>query len=790
MIGPEQIFSVSEGDASYRLFLPDSDEDYIQKRIRETGTPYEAHMLRDMARRLSSADTVFDIGANIGNHTIYLARMVGCRVIAFEPNAHLARAIRESAGLNGLSERVEVHDVGVGSQPGIAHFHHEIRENLGGQALELGTGDIRIITLDGLDRAGPVRAIKIDVEGFELSVLQGAQALISRDRPIIYAECADEQQFGPVFDWLAEAEYVLCEQFNATPTHLFLPAEQVTLPAYSRDVVRQKTIDLYRSQDDLRTTTQKLHAASEKARNAGLYINDLKDRAARLTAALNDEKTRSAQLKSKVTLLERENGGLRSGYQTVRTKLIAVQKSRTFRTGTAVREALSSPRGFLALPVRLWRVMRSPAFELSTQPQISRAGSAVQTSKVVATPSARMAAPKTWIEITELAANRDFVVLAGAYPSSAGEYGGEFIRSRAESYARNGLAGMVVELNRRNTALTLDHSGPLPVVRMPPSLLDDVVAVLAPGRAAVLAHSPTPDMQAALIRGIQGQRLVFWFHGFELRDYRRLFYNFDTAEREQRRASLDLINRQRWDAARESFSVPDLTTVFVSNFLLDIATRDVGRAPANVQVIPNFIDGDYYRPVDRDDGAARRILMIRPFKARNYGYDIAVEAIRILSSRKGFAELSFTLRGFGENFAKVTASLTGLPNVTLEDRYSTPDEMRELHAAHGIMLCPTRHDTQGVALGEAMASGMACITHDVAAIPEFADENCAILVRPDDPNAYAEAIWSLAHDPDLVRRLGAAAADRVRAQCSVIQTVQREEALIRTVLDKEAQDEQ
>ena len=56
-----------------------------------------------------------------------------------------------------------------------------------------------------------------------------------------------------------------------------------------------------------------------------------------------------------------------------------------------------------------------------------------------------------------------------------------------------------------------------------------------------------------------------------------------------------------------------------------------------------------------------------------------------------------------------------------------------MRADHGVYLCPTRFDTQGVMLGEAMSSGMVTITNPVAAIPEFTDDASSLLPRPDDP---------------------------------------------------------
>jgi len=188
---------IEDAGARFRILLPNAADDYIQKRLATEGRPYEAEMLADMRGRLAPGDLVLDVGANIGNHTLYLAS-VGARVAAFEANAALAGPLQASVALNGFNDRVSVRATGVGRAAGTARFDRLTPENLGGQALALGEGDIAVIALDSLSFDRPARMIKIDVEGMELDVLAGAEALIARDRPLLYVECADASAFAAV----------------------------------------------------------------------------------------------------------------------------------------------------------------------------------------------------------------------------------------------------------------------------------------------------------------------------------------------------------------------------------------------------------------------------------------------------------------------------------------------------------------------------------------------------------------------------------------------------------------
>lgn len=372
----------------------------------------------------------------------------------------------------------------------------------------------------------------------------------------------------------------------------------------------------------------------------------------------------------------------------------------------------------------------------------------------------------------------DFVVLTPAYPRSWST-GGEFIRTRVQAYANAGLRGAVVHYSATpDPSDAFSDEGGVPIVRVATDLLPEILKAIRSTDTAVLFHSPVPELQDLLQDSLPHRPVAAWFHGYEVRDTRRLHGNYTTREASQLRGSHAAINVQRFKAARRLFANPAVTKVFVSDFQRRTSDLDVGTPAVNYEVIPNFIDGDHYASTVRKPSDANRILLMRSFAQRNYGNDIALRAIVHLSRRHGFNDLQFTIRGFGRLFDNETAPVAPLPNVVVQKRYSSPAEMAIAHYEHGVYLCPTRYDTQGVMLGEAMASGMACITTPVAAIPEFADERCVVFAKPDDPLAFAEALWYLVHNAELLPVISNEAARRVREQCGHANTIGRELALI------------
>ena len=220
-----KVVSLSEGGIEYKLALPNSDKDHLQRLILNTNSPYEVGMLRDMASRLSKDSVVLDIGANIGNHSIYLASVVGCKVICFEPDQGLVKAIKYSAKENNLEEKIITYTVAVGDAEGFCSLamNPDNPNSVGSQQVVVGNGVVPMITIDSL-QLDKVDCMKIDVEGFEEQVLIGALNTIEKSKPIIYAEAWNKESLDKILKVLKPLGYSAGKRFNATPTYILTNA--------------------------------------------------------------------------------------------------------------------------------------------------------------------------------------------------------------------------------------------------------------------------------------------------------------------------------------------------------------------------------------------------------------------------------------------------------------------------------------------------------------------------------------------------------------------------------------
>ena len=197
-------------------FLVNRHDRYVGAALELYGE-YNAQEGDFLARLLHSGDRVAEVGANIGAHTVGLAKRVGAsgRVFAFEPQRACYALLQAQLALNRL-DNVFAYNIGLGAAKGelwLPLTDYSRPGNFGGVALSAERGERRErIAVDTLDDLFPDEApalIKIDVEGMERQVLQGGARLIERARPLLYVENDRVEQSPALIDLLFEYGYRL-----------------------------------------------------------------------------------------------------------------------------------------------------------------------------------------------------------------------------------------------------------------------------------------------------------------------------------------------------------------------------------------------------------------------------------------------------------------------------------------------------------------------------------------------------------------------------------------------------
>lgn len=171
-----------------------------------------------LATLIKKGDTLLDVGANIGCHTLSFCNLVGESgfVHAFEPQPLAAELTAYNLFRNG-HKNFSVWQIGLGDAAGTFSVPDPARSkilNLGGVSLATKYQDstdyitVKVYPLDSLP-LGKVDFIKCDVEGMEPQVLQGAGSLLTNYHPTLYLECNDLSHGVTIFQRLERLGYTL-----------------------------------------------------------------------------------------------------------------------------------------------------------------------------------------------------------------------------------------------------------------------------------------------------------------------------------------------------------------------------------------------------------------------------------------------------------------------------------------------------------------------------------------------------------------------------------------------------
>lgn len=220
--------SVSNGKA-LPIKLTGFANDHIFNTISKHQSFYELGLLNFLAKHAKKGGTYIDIGANIGNHSVFFSKFLADQVISIEPGKELKPILEKN--LNDNSVKGKFYNIGCGKSNGECFLTRDRTHNNWGSGycssqMENNYSEkILIRSLDDLyfeSNYPPISLIKIDVEGFEIEVLKGAQKILEKYKPQIVIEASTQEEKLNIMSILNPHGYLYVKQFNATPTHYLI----------------------------------------------------------------------------------------------------------------------------------------------------------------------------------------------------------------------------------------------------------------------------------------------------------------------------------------------------------------------------------------------------------------------------------------------------------------------------------------------------------------------------------------------------------------------------------------
>jgi len=194
---------------------------------------YETAEIATVSELATVGSTAIDVGANIGMYTVALATAVGNggTVLAFEPVPQTSQRLRANLAMNEMTN-VSVVDAAAGRSSGIMDIrlaNDSAYASLVSVKQGRATGrtlSVRVVTLDEIwrERRRPaVSFCKIDVEGAELLVLEGAKEMLAACGPALLLEADEGPQLDALSSWLAAHQYRERQAAGFMPwNHLFV----------------------------------------------------------------------------------------------------------------------------------------------------------------------------------------------------------------------------------------------------------------------------------------------------------------------------------------------------------------------------------------------------------------------------------------------------------------------------------------------------------------------------------------------------------------------------------------
>ena len=209
-----------------RFYVPNYPLDLIQRIIVDSENFFEQNILNELSSFMPQEAVICDIGANIGNHTLYwLSKKQASYIYCFEPRPETFQILKKNIQINNFEDKSECFNCGLSDKESTLKIEKFSSKNIGGATfVKNSDGRVKAVSLDSLNLPRKIDFIKIDVEEMEDDVLRGAVNTLAQHKPTVFIEILPHN-FLKIKNLLESLGYFLKLSF-AVDNFLFMPIKK------------------------------------------------------------------------------------------------------------------------------------------------------------------------------------------------------------------------------------------------------------------------------------------------------------------------------------------------------------------------------------------------------------------------------------------------------------------------------------------------------------------------------------------------------------------------------------
>ena len=250
--------------------------DWIINLIDKSHAFYELPLLQQI-ETLQIKGTYIDIGANIGNHSIFFSNYCPCsKVVCIEPQLEIYDILNINAN-NYIKKDCELLNTAITDKEGYAELG-DIDYNNVGMAMVLSVqdkGNIIALTLNNIfDTYKDIGLIKMDIEGWELRVVKSAIDRINKERPVVVTEFHTQKEYLECKKLFREIGYNVSGPWCATPTYIWIPADRKLPVIPKTEILNPKIAILITTYNRSEMLIKLLNNIKQYDNNVFLYVID------------------------------------------------------------------------------------------------------------------------------------------------------------------------------------------------------------------------------------------------------------------------------------------------------------------------------------------------------------------------------------------------------------------------------------------------------------------------------------------------------------------------------------